>query len=231
LGRAIKFASSDGVDLVGREFGSGSTVIVLSHMGEIENNQADWFPFAAALADKGYRSITYNRRGVCSDGGAGCSSGKLDFEHAWEDLMGAITYAKANGAKRLIVAGASFGADVSLLAALDPAVEARGIVWFAGAGTSSWQSHSVTMDDMARIRTPLLIMSSDHDPGAAFVPARVLFDHAGGEKRLVIVHSTLHGTQTLAATSDPVVAGQILQAFLTFLETYATGSESPPPSS
>jgi pimeloyl-ACP methyl ester carboxylesterase len=217
-GRAIEFDASDGVKLAGREFGSGDTVLILSHMGDSENNQSDWFTFAAAIADHGDRAITYNRRGVCPGGNAGCSAGSVDSGLAWEDLQGAIAYAKATGATRLIVGGASFGADTSLLAALDPAIEVQGIVWIAGSLTSSWRSDSLTTADMAAIRTPLLIVSADHDPVAAFVPARVLFDHTTSDKRLVILHSTAHGTDMLEPDGDPVVAGQLLEAILELIE-------------
>lgn len=218
-GHMIEFDASDGIKLAGREFGSGQTVVVFSHMGDTSNNESDWYRFAAALADHGFRAITYNRRGVCPGGDSGCSDGKVDPDLSSLDLLGAISYARKSGATKLIIAGASFGADTSIQVVTEPTTHVDGMVWVAGNTTSSWGGHHLTTAELAAIKTPLLIVVADHDPFGLFVDAHVFFDHATAPKRLVILHSTAHGTDMLIPGSDPALPGQFLQAVLTFLET------------
>ena len=64
-GEPVAFAASDGIGLTGRVFGEGSIGVVLAHMGRPGDMQADFYPLARALAERGYLALTYNRRGVC----------------------------------------------------------------------------------------------------------------------------------------------------------------------
>ena len=43
---AVHFRSDDDVMLAGRLFGSGPTVVILSHMGPTGNDQTEWWPMA-----------------------------------------------------------------------------------------------------------------------------------------------------------------------------------------
>ena len=109
--RAVGFRAGDGVGLRGRLFGHGPAAVVLAHMGNRPNNESDWYPFARRLAREGYLVLTYNRRAVC----AGekhhydCSAGISDFGNSWQDVLGAVKFVEARGARRVALAGSSIG--------------------------------------------------------------------------------------------------------------------------
>src|SRR3954453_18746465 len=71
---AVSFKTVDGAVLGGRTFGQGPTAMVLSHMGDAENNQSDWYAFALQLSRRGFLALTFDRRGVCPGGIGGCST-------------------------------------------------------------------------------------------------------------------------------------------------------------
>jgi dienelactone hydrolase len=215
--RRVAFKASDGVELDGRMFGTGDVAVVLSHMGDPANNQSDWYGFAAALAAHGYRAITYDSRGICPGGVAGCSKGSITDPTRRNDVLGAIRFARAQGAKRVIVMGASLGATASLQAVLEPGNGADGLVWIAGSLFSSWSGVSFGKEQIAAIAVPTLVIVADHDPLGVVLDSQKLFDELTGEKRLVMPSAQLHGTDMLQPGVDPIVGGQVLEAVLEFL--------------
>ena len=83
---AITFPSSDGVRLAGRLFGpdDAHAGVVLAHM--YPSDQSAWFDFADRLADRGYRVLTFDFRGYCPGGTAGCSEGEKQISAIWQDV-------------------------------------------------------------------------------------------------------------------------------------------------
>jgi alpha-beta hydrolase superfamily lysophospholipase len=88
--RKVRFDALDGVALQGRLFGSGTTGVVVAHMGNAGDSQADWYGVAGALADRGYAVLTFDRRGVCPGDFDGCSSGSDNSLNHWKDVVGAF---------------------------------------------------------------------------------------------------------------------------------------------
>ena len=215
--RAVTFKASDGVELDGRVFGTGDATVVLSHMGDPTNNQSDWYAFAAALAARGYRAITYDSRGICPGGIAGCSKGTPGDPNRRLDVLGAIQFARAQGAKRVIVMGASLGATASLQAVLEPSNGADGLVWVAGTLFSSWSGVSFSKEQLAAITIPTLVIVADRDPLGLVIDSQRLFDQLTAPKRLVLPAANLHGTDMLQPGIDPLAGGQVLEALLEFL--------------
>ncbi len=72
---AVTCTSADGVRLSGRVFGSDDATagVVLAHMQPAD--QTSWYAFAERLGDAGYRALTFDFRGYCPGGDAGCSEG------------------------------------------------------------------------------------------------------------------------------------------------------------
>src|SRR5262245_50048724 len=58
--RAVTFPAADGAPLQGKLFGTGSTTVVLSNMGD--NDPGPWERFAPLLVAKGYAVLTYSFR-------------------------------------------------------------------------------------------------------------------------------------------------------------------------
>ena len=102
-GRSVGFAATDGVRLSGRVFGTGTTAVVLSNMGD--NDPGPWEHFAPLLAARGYTVLTYSYRYPLDTASftPAMAAGTVP------DLEGAIAYARAGGAQRLVLVGASLG--------------------------------------------------------------------------------------------------------------------------
>jgi predicted alpha/beta hydrolase len=132
--RKVRFDALDGVVLEGRLFGSGTTGVVLAHMGNAGDSQADWYGVAGALADRGYAVLTFDRRGVCPGGFNGCSSGSDSYLNHWKDVVGAVRFMTEKGIGRVFVGGASIGAMASLYAAEHLGRDVAGVIWGFGPG-------------------------------------------------------------------------------------------------
>ena len=110
-GTTIHFRSQDGLRLEGRTFGSGSKVVILCHMYPADARS--WFPFAKELSDRGYKVLAFNFRGYPG------SDGKKDIELISRDVIGAIGQVRKDGARKVVLVGASMGGTASLIAAAD----------------------------------------------------------------------------------------------------------------
>ena len=69
---------------------------------------------------RGYRTLTFNFRGYCPGGDAGCSGGETDLAVLWRDVQAAVRYLRSTGIPRVAVIGASMGGTAALVAAAQP---------------------------------------------------------------------------------------------------------------
>ena len=113
----VMFGSIDGVRLAGRMFGprGAPAGIVLAHMKPAD--QSSWYDFADQLGGLGYRVLTFDFRGYCPGGDAGCSEGQKDVAGIWQDVEGAVGLLRSEGVRRIGLVGASMGGTASLVAA------------------------------------------------------------------------------------------------------------------
>ena len=97
--------SSDGVTLSGRLFGpdDGSAGVILAHM--FPSDQRAWFAFAERLGQRGYRVLTFNFRGYCPGGDAGCSQGEKTISAIWQDVEGAVAALRDMGIESVMLTG------------------------------------------------------------------------------------------------------------------------------
>ncbi len=181
--------------LDGRLFGSGRLAVVLAHMGRAGDSQADWEGLARKLARRGYLVLTYNRRGVCPRGGAGCSTGVDEYAESWRDIVGAVAFVRSRHARRIVVAGASIGAMAALYAAAHAQVEPDGLIEFAGINHAS--GYDFTQREIRRIRGRKLFLSARADIYGGADSAREWYGWAAGPKRLLLVPGSDHGTDLL----------------------------------
>lgn len=195
--RAVGFRAGDGVGLRGRLFGHGRSAVVLAHMGNLPNNESDWYPLARRLAREGYLVLTYNRRAVCTGEKHtyDCSEGGNDFEHSWQDVIGAVKLVEAQGARHVAVGGSSIGGTAVVYAATTGKIHPAALISLAGVNHIS--SYSMGRADIARIGGAKLFISGRDDPDGAADSARELSGWATAPKRLVLLDSDLHGTDML----------------------------------
>lgn len=216
-GRAepASFEASDGVLLRGLMFGDGDVGVVLSHMGRSGDSQEDWFGLADELAAHGYRVLTYDRRGVCSETIGSCSEGDPILSEHWQDVVGAVAHLEDAGAQRVVVVGASIGAMATWYAVTEADLDVAGVIWFAGVLQGDY---TFDEDDATAVEAPKLFISSDEDFYGAGEDARQMYEWANDPADLLIVPGRLHGTDLLTAESPPSVQRTITEAIIGFVD-------------
>jgi pimeloyl-ACP methyl ester carboxylesterase len=210
--RPVTFRSVDGVQLAGRVFGDGSVGVVLSHM--LPADQASWWDFGRVLADEGYLALTYDFRGYCPGGDAGCSDGDRNIAAIWQDVLGAIDEIRSEGAARVVLIGASMGGTASLVAASKPGVDIEALVTLS----APISIEGLVADDvtLSTVTAAKLFIAGNGDADAA-ASAEHLFATSPQPKRVDILTSNDHGTDLLTGNQSGILRTTILQ----FLMQYA----------
>jgi pimeloyl-ACP methyl ester carboxylesterase len=157
----VSFRTGDGIELSGRVFASrhAEAGIVLAHGATVD--QSSWFAFAAELGRRGYLVLTFNFRGYCPGGDAGCSDGSKDTNTRPTDLDAAIQEIRSFGIERLGLMGSSLGGSAVLAVAADEGDSLDLVV-----------ALSATDDDLRRISAPKLFMAGTADDRVAALAQR-----------------------------------------------------------
>jgi pimeloyl-ACP methyl ester carboxylesterase len=191
---AVTFTTSDGVELAGRLFGSedAEAGVVLAHM--LPADQSDWFETAAALADDGYRVLTFNMRGYCPGGDVGCSEGEKDVDSADDDLAAALAHLREQGVDGIGLIGASIGGLASILIASREGPDVDAVITLSAPETLG--GLGATPDALAAVSAAKLFIAGSSD-GTAAASAESMFNASGGPKRLELLTTDAHGTDLL----------------------------------
>jgi pimeloyl-ACP methyl ester carboxylesterase len=205
---AVEFPSADGVTLQGRLFGEGMSAVVLSHMRPAD--QSSWFDFAGRLADAGYLVLTYNFRGYCPGGSAGCSEGSTDISTIWQDVAGAVDFVRSRGAADVSLVGASMGGTASLVAAARGAVDVRAVITLSAPASIEGLVADGTL--LSGLDSGKLFIAGVGDAAAAG-DAEALYGLSPPPKRVEIVPSDDHGTDLLTGGQGEVVR-RLIEVYL-----------------
>ena len=216
--RVVHFKSSDGVGLQGKLYGSGNSGVILSH--QFNSDQSSWFGLAGELAADGLLVLTYDFRGYCPGGDAGCSEGAKDVAAATEDLAGAVTFMEGQGVRTLALVGASMGGTASLEAAAGWAQHATiplgGVV--AISAPASFEGLQVGPAQL-QFSAPKLFVAGRDDPAGAADATRSFFDNASQPKELLVLPTDQHGAPILGV-GEGGVGCQATDAIVDFLQKY-----------
>jgi pimeloyl-ACP methyl ester carboxylesterase len=199
----VSFTTSDGVRLAGRLFGppDAAAGVVLTHM--LPADQSSWYPEATHLAGMGYRVLTFDLRGYCPGGDAGCSQGTKDPNAAPTDLTAALTFLRGGGPMRVGLVGASVGGTASLIVASQqtnvPAVVAL-------SAPEVLDALAVTPQVLASITGAKLFIAGLGDPAGAARSAQDLEAQSPAPKRVEIVPTDDHGTDLLTGAQGTHVS-------------------------
>jgi pimeloyl-ACP methyl ester carboxylesterase len=210
---AITFRAPDGVKLSGRVFGDGLVGVVLAHM--FPADQTSWWAFARTLAPKGFTVLTFDFRGYCPGGAAGCSEGEKDVAAMWQDVLGAVAFLEARGLVRVMLVGASMGGTASLVAASQPGVPVIAVV--ALSAPQSFEGLTADRSVLANVTAAKLFVAGNSDPRGAAQAAQAMYDESPAPKRLEIVTSRDHGTDLLTGNQS----GRVQNLVLNYLEQYS----------
>ena len=168
--------------------GTGSTAVIMLH--EAGADHCSWMPIARLLATKGVQAWSLDSAEV---GGGESIGDPIDRGNTTVDVVRVARYARAHGATRIVVAGASMGATAVIAAAAD--AKAARVVALSAPSVYN-------VDAVAAIHTlhvPVLLMVGVGD--TEFVPSaeELLAAAPAGTARLVRVYSGAHGTALLGA--------------------------------
>lgn len=210
---AVSFRSSDGVKLAGRIFGDGRVGVVLAHM--FPADQTSWWAFARALAPKGFTVLTFDFRGYCPGGVAGCSEGQRDVAAMWQDVLGAVDFMVARGLVRVMLVGASMGGTASLLAAAQPDVPVVAIV--ALSAPQSFEGLTADRTVLGNVIAAKLFVAGNGDPTGAATAAQAMYEESPPPKQVEIVTSGDHGTDLLTGNQS----GRVQTLIMGYLEQHA----------
>ena len=203
----VRFDGPDGSRLAGVALGRGKAGVVLAHQSP--GSLCQWWPYAAELADAGYRVLAFD-----FDGMGASTDGKLDYAG---DVVAAAGWLRAHDVQKVILMGGSAGGTAVVVAAsrLKPApvgvVDLSGPADFAG----------MDAEKAARtVRVPILFGVGEKDGAFPNYVRQVRAAAASTSKPLVTVSDNAHG----AALVDPNVGyPKVRGAVKKFLAQVTTG--------
>jgi uncharacterized protein len=197
----VHFATQDRVLLAGWLYGRGSTTaIICSH--EHPGSKADWSYSAPWFAEHGFLVLAYDFRGW------GDSQGQYDPTKLERDVLAAIAFTRSQGAKKVILLGASMGADISLIAAAETKV--AGVI-----ALSPEYLFGLSDSDIRAISAPKLFINSEGDAYAS--DDQQMFQHARPPKTLHFYPGDAHGVVLFVSSNGQDLIARILA----FVTTYA----------
>ena len=187
-------------------------------------DQSSWFDFADRLAEQGYRVLTFNFRGYCPGGDAGCSKGTKDPNSAWQDVADARSFLLSQGPTRLALVGASIGGTASLVSASRDPEGIEGVATLSA--PVSIDGLVAGPEVMAAVGASKLFLAGDEDPNGAEASAQALYDESVQPKQLEVLTTADHGTDLLGGNQGEH-ARTLLQGWLTRYLPVSAGSTAP----
>ncbi|MGC2298620.1 MAG: alpha/beta fold hydrolase [Acidobacteriaceae bacterium] len=200
--RTISFAADDGGQVCADLYGDGKKAVVLAHGGQF--TKESWRNPASTLAGAGFRVLAIDFRGF------GCSKGpgQKDFDTAPfdKDVLAAVRYLKAHGARSVSVVGGSFGGAAAGDASIRAPGEIDGIV-FLGAAPN-------LPADRLRSRTLFIVARDDrNDSGLRLPGIQAQYERAPQPKQLMVLDGSAHA-QFLFQTNQ---SARVMQEIVRFL--------------
>jgi pimeloyl-ACP methyl ester carboxylesterase len=182
--RRVQLVTRDGARLTGAQKGTGRVGIVFAH--QTDGTLCNWLPYARTLA-KGHVVVAIDLRGygqstLPTDASA---SGRYDV-----DVATAVAQLRRDGAKRIVLIGASLGGTAVLAATRIVRPQVNGVVSLSG------PIHFGDIDPASAVgalRIPVLLAAASGDMYAR--DARILARKAAANRRarLLVVPGFEHG--------------------------------------
>jgi pimeloyl-ACP methyl ester carboxylesterase len=202
--QTISFSSDDGGRVCADLYGQGGRAVLLAHGGRF--NKESWRDQAQALVSKGFHVLAIDFRGI------GCSTGpgQADFDHApfENDVLAAVHYLKAHGAKTVSVIGGSFGGGAAGDASIkSPPGDIDRIV-FLGAAPN-------LPAEKLKSRSLFIVARDDSNGSGPRLPGiRAQYDKAPQPKELIVLDGSAHAQFLFQTEQSSRVMREILR-FLT----------------
>jgi pimeloyl-ACP methyl ester carboxylesterase len=179
----VSFPTPDGWTIHADLYGTGEHGVVLAHGGRFE--KGSWEKQARALVTAGFRVLAIDLRGfgLSKEGPRSASS---DFGSPL-DVVAAVRYLHANGAKTVSVVGASMGGDAAeeALGEVKPGEIDRVVLLAHGAYAAP-----------EKLKGRKLFIVSRDDLGSGDIPRlakiRAQYENAPDPKKLVVLEGSAH---------------------------------------
>jgi pimeloyl-ACP methyl ester carboxylesterase len=199
--RTISFPTSDGGVVFADLYGSGDRGLVLAHGGPF--NKESWRPQAEQFAAAGFFVLAFDFRGYGSSHGPGQAdvfTAPLDL-----DVLAAVRYLRANGAKTVSIVGGSLGGGAAGDASI--ASEPGEIDRLVFLGSSPNGSAD-------KLKSPSLFIVARDDTsgdGPRLPGIRSQFEKAPQPKKLLILDGSAHAQYLFQTSQGTRVMQEILQ--------------------
>ena len=203
--QTISFSTEDGGRICADLYGQGARAVVLAHGGRF--NKESWREQAEDLASKGFRILAIDFRGF------GCSTGpgQSDFDSApfAKDVLAAVRYMKANGAKTVSVVGGSFGGSAAGDASIQSAPGEIDRIVLLGAAPNQ-------PAEKLKSRALFIVARDDSNGSGLRLPGiRAQYEKAPQPKELIVLDGSAHA-QFLFQTDQ---SSRVMQEIVRFLST------------
>jgi pimeloyl-ACP methyl ester carboxylesterase len=201
--KTISFSTSDGAVIFADLYGKGHNSVVLAHGGQF--NKESWAPQAKQLVAAGYQVLAIDFRGDGKSHGPGDSDPMDAPLH--RDILAAVRYLRARGAKSVSIIGGSMGGSAAGDACIlsKPGEIDRVVMLGAAPNLTADKLHCPVLYIVAR--------DDANEDGPRLPGIRKQYDISPQPKQLMILDGSAHA-QFLFQTSD---AERIMRAILKFL--------------
>jgi pimeloyl-ACP methyl ester carboxylesterase len=196
----LTFRAADGTKLAGHRFGNGKVAVVLAHQSD--GDLCGWVPYAKRLAQLGYLALAFDFRNA----GASQARGYPANIRYGGDAIAAVKEARALGATKVFVVGASLGGSAALQAATNARPQVDGVISVSGAADLSNAIASVP-----HLRAPVLYLAGTGDVDFANDARRLYRATSEHRKKLVLLDDSRHGTALVGGNAR---ARSLIEAFL-----------------
>jgi pimeloyl-ACP methyl ester carboxylesterase len=199
--QTVSFPTDDGGRVCADLYGQGVRAVVLAHGGRF--NKESWRDQARALAPEGFRILAIDFRGF------GCSTGpgQADFDHApfEQDVLAAVRYLKAHGAKTVSIVGGSFGGGAAGDASIQSAPGEIDRIVFLGAAPN-------LPAEKLKSRALFIVARDDsNDSGRRLPGIRAQYEKAPQPKDLIVLDGSAHAQFLFQTDQSDRVMHEILR--------------------
>jgi pimeloyl-ACP methyl ester carboxylesterase len=203
--QTISFPAEDGGRVCAEHYGQSARGIVLAHGGRF--HKESWREQAQALVSAGFQVVAIDFRGF------GCSTGpgQADFDNAPfdNDVLAAVRYLRAHGAKTVSVVGGSFGGGAAGDASIKSAAGEIDRIVFLGAAPN-------LSADRLKSRALFIVARDDSNGAGLRLPGiRTQYEKAPQPKELIVLDGSAHA-QFLFQTDQ---SARVMREILRFLST------------
>jgi dienelactone hydrolase len=151
--------------------------------------------------------LTFDFRGYCPGGAAGCSDGEKQIPAIWQDVQGAVDRLRSDGVTKVALIGASMGGTASLIVASREGDGIDAVVTLSA--PVSFEGLSVTPEELAQVTAAKLFIAGHADVTAAQA-VESFYNETLQPKRPVILTTEDHGTDILTGNQAGIASTEIL---------------------